>query len=562
MLESNVFEQLALWNSEKNIYQGYELGAVYTRHETVDFILDLAGYLTKLPLHQFTLLEPSFGNGDFLVRAVERLLTSYFDNHGMNTALNDLKHAIQGFEIDPVAAESTVKSLSQLLARFGFVETQICTLLGGWLKAEDFLLADIHNAFDFVVGNPPYVRQEMIPSSLMAEYRSRYETIYDRADLYVPFVERSLHLLKPAGLLGFICADRWMKNKYGGPLRSLVANGFHLKYYVDMVDTDAFLTTVSAYPAIFVLSREKQAKTRVAHRPKVEAPVLQRLAESFVGDHPAETPVIELINVVNGAEPWILDSLDQLALVRRLEATFPLLEDAGCKVGIGVATGADRAYIAPFATMDVEPDRKLPLVTTKDIVSGKVRWQGLGVLNPFDDLGSLVDLEKYPRLKRYLEDRRDVISARNCAKRNPKMWYRTIDRIYPELRKKEKLLVPDIKGEANIVYESGEYYPHHNLYYITSSEWDLGALQAVLRSGIARLFVGVYSTQMRGGYLRYQAQYLRRIRLPRWADVPDDLKEKLKAAGQRVNPEELNQLVFQLYKLSDKESVVIGGCGS
>lgn len=139
------------------------------------------------------------------------------------------------------------------------------------------------------------------------------------------------------------------------------------------------------------------------------------------------------------------------------------------------------------------------------------------------------------------------------------MWYRTIDRIYPELTKKEKLLVPDIKGEANIVYESGEYYPHHNLYYITSSEWDLGALQAVLRSGIARLFVGVYSTQMRGGYLRYQAQYLRRIRLPRWAEVPDDLKERLKTAGRRGNPEELNQLVFQLYKLSDEESVVIGG---
>lgn len=147
----------------------------------------------------------------------------------------------------------------------------------------------------------------------------------------------------------------------------------------------------------------------------------------------------------------------------------------------------------------------------------------------------MVDLEKHPRLKRY--------------------------RVYPELTQKEKLLVPDIKGEANIVHEPGQYYPHHNLYYITSSEWDLGALQAVLRSGIARLFVGVYSTQMRGGYLRYQAQYLRRIRLPRWADVPDDLKERLKKAGG-VNSEELNQLIFQLYKLSDEESVVVGGCGN
>ncbi len=55
-------------------------------------------------------------------------------------------------------------------------------------------------------------------------------------------------------------------------------------------------------------------------------------------------------------------------MIRRLEQSFPTLEEAGCKVGIGVATGADQAFIGDFAALDVEPDRKLPLVTTKDIV--------------------------------------------------------------------------------------------------------------------------------------------------------------------------------------------------
>ena len=62
----------------------------------------------------------------------------------------------------------------------------------------------------------------------------RFTTIYDRADLYVPFIEKSLKVLAPGGTLGFICADRWMKNKYGRPLRQLIADGFHLRYYVDM----------------------------------------------------------------------------------------------------------------------------------------------------------------------------------------------------------------------------------------------------------------------------------------------------------------------------------------
>ena len=128
--------------------------------------------------------------------------------------------------------------------------------------------------------------------------------------------------------------------------------------------------------------------------------------------------------------------------------------------------------------------------------------------------------------------------------------------------KEKKLLIPDIKGEANVVYEAGLYYPHHNLYYITSSEWDLRALQAVLRSGIARLFVGVYSTRMRGGYLRYQAQYLRRIRLPKWNEVPKELREKLKEAARRGDAEECNRVTFDLYGLDADERAALGGNGN
>ena len=51
-----------------------ERGAVFTRREVVDFVLDLSGYTTDKPLHRMRLLEPSFGDGDFLLPAVERLL--------------------------------------------------------------------------------------------------------------------------------------------------------------------------------------------------------------------------------------------------------------------------------------------------------------------------------------------------------------------------------------------------------------------------------------------------------------------------------------------------------
>ncbi len=541
-----------------------ERGAVFTRSEIVEFILDLVGYTTDRPLYEFHILEPSFGDGDFLLPVVERLLTAYQANSlDRSNSIVQLGSSIRAVELHQESIKNTRARLLALLRAHGVSEDDAHLLLDAWIIEGDFLLVELPETFTHAVGNPPYVRQELIPDILMAEYRARYSTIYDRADLYVPFIERCLLSLEPEGLLGFICADRWMKNKYGSPLREMIADRYHLAYYVDMVGTPAFHSEVMAYPAITVIKRGKSGPTRIAHRPQIDRNTLAKLAQTLRASAiPQGSSVVEVTGIAKGNEPWILQSFDQLAVVRRLEKDYPVLEDAGCRVGIGVATGADKVFIGPFNSLDVEEDRKLPLVMTRDIVDGTVQWQGLGVINPFHNDGSLVELSAYPKLARYLKEHADMIRQRNCAKKNPMAWYRTIDRIYPDLVYRPKLLIPDIKGEAHIVYEDGHFYPHHNLYFITSEEWDVIALQAVLRSGIAKLFVSIYSTRMRGGYLRFQAQYLRRIRLPRWQDVPKTIQKALVDAAKVGNLEACNHAVSDLYRLTPEEKAAIGGNNS
>jgi hypothetical protein len=538
-------------------------GAVFTRREVVDFILDLAGYTIDQPLHKKRLLEPSFGGGDFLLPIIERLLSAWRLSRPNGSALDELDNAIRAVELHHGTFHSTHAAVVALLKREGLSANTAMTLADHWLSQGDFLLTPLEEEFDFVVGNPPYIRQELIPAPLLAEYRSRYQTIYDRADIYIPFIERSLSVLSDSGTLGFICSDRWMKNRYGGPLRSLVSEQFHLKIFVDMVDTPAFHSDVIAYPAITIISREEPGATRIAHQPAIDRMTLTTLAGLIrTPTLPKESgPVRELGRVTNGAEPWLLESSDQMALIRRLEGSFPLLEEVGCKVGIGVATGADKVFIGDFEALDVEPDRKLPLVTTRDIMTGEVKWRGQGVINPFAESGGLVDLDDYPRLRRYLEDRQEVIAGRHCAQKSPASWYRTIDRITPAMAARQKLLIPDIKGEAHIVFERGELYPHHNLYYVTSNDWDLRALQAVLLSAVTRMFVATYSTKMRGGFLRFQAQYLRRIRIPRWADVLEPLRCELAEAAISRDVQACNRAVFKLYALSQEELATLGNNG-
>jgi Eco57I restriction-modification methylase/TaqI-like C-terminal specificity domain len=533
-------------------------GAIFTKREVVEFILDLVGYKSSAALCEMRLLEPSCGGGDFLVPAIKRLLAAREVLMQKGRTVPALDHCIRAIELHQATFDGARALVLSTLVAGGIENSEAQRLVGIWLTRADFLLTASPGQFDVVVGNPPYVRQELVPEALLLEYRRRYATLYDRADLYIPFIERSLQLLATQGQLGFICADRWTKNRYGGPLRAMVARDYHLRIYVDMVDTPAFHSDVVAYPAITIIARGPAGSTLVAERPEISSQGLSILAAALTNPvAPLPAGIHRLESVVQGDQPWMLNTSLTTMLIRRIESIFPTIEQSGCKVGIGVATGADRVFIGQYGQMDVEPDRKLPLATTKDIATGRVQWTGTGVINPFTDTGQLVNLAEYPRLSNHLDTHKDMILARHVAKKDPSRWYRTIDRITPSLARRPKLLIPDIKGAAQVVYEPGELYPHHNLYYVISDTWDLRALQAVLLSSLTRLFIASYSTKMRGGFLRFQAQYLRRIRVPMWDQVTPALRERLVHAAERLDIAACDDAVADLYKLSADERAIL-----
>lgn len=536
-------------------------GAIFTRPDVVEAILDLCGYRSDRPLHQMRLLEPSFGAGEFLLQAVQRLWMAFLNDGGSpEEALGALRGAITGVELHATTFKLTANALRSRLAGYGIPMDDADALCKSWLIQDDFLLTQIENGFDFVVGNPPYVRQERIPTALLNEYRRRFRTLYDRADLYVPFFERALDLLADNGTLGYICANRWLKNRYGGPLRAKITNGYWLKYFIDMEGADAFHADVIAYPAITVLQRTPPESavrnpTRAADAEAVATQTLPVLVDAMLNAKDESRAITEFQLDTAGSAPLLLDDIPRVVLLRRIEHEFPTLEQAGCKVGIGVATGCDRVFIDTLESLPVEADRKLPLVMARDLVGGTICWAGKGVLNPFDASGKVVPLDSFPRLKRYLDAHRESVASRHVALRNPEGWYRTIDRIQPGLLETPKLLVPDIKGEGVFVIDKGQYYPHHNLYFITSDEWDLRALQTVLRSSLTLMTVATYCTRMAGGFLRFQAQYLRRIRVPHWRTVDESMRKRLIASSSTRAQDEIDMPVFELYGLNATESL-------
>ncbi len=511
-----------------------DLGEVFTKRWVVEFILDLVGYMPAKDLAAHTIIEPSCGTGAFLVPIVERLVASC-RLHGRDIA--ETGGAVRAFDLRQANAVLARKAVLAELGESGIERDLAETLAAGWVDVGDFLLIDHEHAMaDFVVGNPPYIRLEGVPTALSDAYRRACPTMRGRSDIYVGFFEAGLDMLRPGGALSFICADRWMHNQYGATLRELITSRYSVDAVITMHDVAAFEDEVSAYPAITVVRNEKQGIAHVVDASKAFDEKDASTITRWMIDRRPGTPksatfeACRLGTWFKGRELWPSGSPSQLALLADLERRFPPLEDpsTGTRVGIGVATGCDEVYITTDACL-VEKDRLLPLLLAGDLAGGQPAWSGRYLVNPWNGDG-LVDLTTYPELRRYLEAHESRLRARHTARKRPDRWYRTIDAVDPTLRSRPKLLLPDLKAAAHPVLDEGGYYPHHNLYYVISDTWDLEVLGGIVLSDIANLFVGAYCVKMRGGCYRFQAQYLRRICVPGMSEIGETTRGELRAA--------------------------------
>jgi hypothetical protein len=526
-------------------------GVVLTKPQVVELILDLAGYTADRDLTELRLLEPACGQGAFILQAIERLLASA---RRWRRPIAGLGKAITAYDIDVEHVAISRRAVTEKLVAGGIEESVAGSLAKGWVHEGDFLLAagtDGAERFNAVVGNPPYVRIEQVAPVLQQEYRRRFSSIYDRADLYVAFIEHGLNLLGADGVLSFVCADRWTLNKYGAPLRRLISERFRVRCYIDLHHASPFESDVIAYPAIFAIGRGKTDRVSVAALGSASPEECSAVIPLMNGS--SKTVMAGVVSTqyetwFRGDEPWVLSTPEQLTLLRRLEEQYPPLESGDTRVGIGVATGNDKVYIVG-SDADIEEDRLVPLVMRDDIKDGRIRDGKRFVLNTFRDGGGVIELADYPRLARYFEVHVNSVRARHVAQNNERSWFRTIDRVYPNLVGVPKLLIPDIAGSNEVVLDEGRFHPHHNLYFVTSGSWNMRVLGALLSSKVALFFVWSYAVKMRGGYLRFQAQYLRRIRLPSPASIAPRVAKNLATAFDNRDFAEIDALALDAYGL-------------
>ena len=496
---------------------GISHGDVFTAQWVVSFMLDLIGYTPDKNLSLYSLLEPSFGHGDFLIEIQKRIIqSSKRFNFDANATMSN---NIYGCEIDDSKYNKCIEGLRSTMPNFVPLK----------LKNEDFLTSSWDTKFDFIIGNPPYIRYENIPKKALNSYKVKFYTFYYRCDLYVLFYEHCLKNLSKNGRHCFICSNRWLKNEYGRKLRSLISSYYKLEYIVDIERLDVFKESVLAYPAITLISNKEVDK-------KVKIANVRNLTD------------LKLPLSTTQKEIRIPDNWDNL-FVREEIKDLTTIEDQGFKVGIGVATGADKIFISPKLKYVVENELLLPIVNAKDLTGNEFNPKGLSLLNPYNPNGNIIDLSRYPKAKKYLESFKPILESRHIVKKG-RVWYSLIDKIKPQIVQQPKILLPDISGNNIIFIDYGLYYPAHNIYYIIgNSISQLEQLAAILMSKFVKKQIEGISNRMNGGFPRWQSQSIKKIRIPRIAAIPSKLSFKLICAYHNRNIEEIDSIVNDIIKI-------------
>lgn len=552
---------LALFDTDEfslpeSLQEAVAHGEVFTRAWVVELILDVLGYTAEKDLCDLRLVEPACGGGAFLTVLASRISASC---RAYQRSIADAVDAVRAFDLLGRNVEQSRTLVAETLQQDGWDLKDARDVAAAWVTQGDYLLqADADHGVDYVVGNPPYIRLEDVPDDRMAAYRRACSTMGGRADIYIGFYEVALRSLNRGGQLGFICADRWMRNQYGRRLRELVTKQFSMDLALVLHDVDAFDDQVSAYPAITVISNKPQGPAVAADTDRTFG---AEQARDFAGWYlEGGAPTVAKASYQAARMPhwfpeedsWPAASPARLAVLEDLTERFRLLEDSatGTKVGIGIATGADKVFLTKDKDL-VEDDRLLPMAMVRDTTNGTIDWDGTYLVNPWTANGDLVDLAAFPRLASYFEKHSEALRKRYVAVKQPQRWYKTIDKIDHQLTRRQKLLFPDMKMRIHPVLDEGGLYPHHNLYFIVSDVWDMRVLGGLLLSKVAEAFVEAYAVRMRGGTLRFQAQYLRKIRVPDPAAISEGDQAALAEAFDKRDREAATEAALRVYGLAE-----------
>ena len=463
-------------------------------------------------LESIKVIDPSCGSGAFLVaafdvfapyyrelaQALRRLYPDTLEEFNGDRAI--LTHNLYGVDINAGAVEIAKLSLWLKTAKPGHKLDSLDghLLCGnslrfqpdsksrwssehfGWNTTFKGILSK--GGFDVVLGNPPYVRQELIKpwkGMLEAEFK-----VYDSvADLYAYFYEIGLRLLKPGGCLGYISSSTFFKTGSGEALRRYLLDNARLQTVVDFGDLQVF-EGVTIYPAIMCLEKGRAEPDHVLQFAEIRNEKQLVTLDTAFDQSAAYMPQSQL-SVAN----WRLESGEHAALRHKLiHGQKTLKEEYGSPM-YGIKTGLNEAFVIDRATRDklIAADPKSaellkPFLEGKDLKQWRVESRDLWlILCPKDWTHKQSGLRDESAAQAWMQQRypavMDWLAPFEAAakKRGDKgeFWWELRACAYYDAFEKSKALYPEFSISRKFHLNTQEVYTNNKAFLIPSADYYL-----------------------------------------------------------------------------------------
>ena len=383
---------------------------------------------------------------------------------------------------------------------------------------------ECNSGFDVIIGNPPYVRQELF-GSLKPYLQTRYRSFHGVADLYVYFYELALSLLKDGGRLGFISSSSFFKTSSGESLRRLLRDSCQIEVLVDFGDWQVF-EGVTTYPAVVVAHKTAPDDTRMAHFLQLVAPVAD------VSAHFADHKQVLDLSRLSGSGEWQLEGGDASALRAKLLHGYPRLKQAVGSPLYGIKTGLNEAFVIDRATRDrlVFADMASeglfkPFLEGKNIKRWQVESQDLWLIlcpkgwtqqtmqttTPIDEASAWAWLQhRHPALAAWLAPFADA--ARQRTDQGDYWWELRACAYYAQFEQ-PKVIYPDMAQGGKFCFDTQGVFFGNTAYFLPTHEpW----YAALLNSKAVWYYLSGVCEALRGGQwrLRMFTQHIETLPIP------------------------------------------------
>lgn len=482
-------------------------------------------------LLQITICDPACGSGAFLNQALEFLITEhrYIDElqaklFGASLILSEVENSIlennlYGVDINEESVEIAKLSLWLRTAQKG----RKLTTLNNNIKCGNSLIDDpnfagdkafnwrnefpkifANGGFDVVIGNPPYVRQELLKE--YSEVLQSYEVFAGKADLYTYFYEKGYNILKVDGYLSFISSGKFFEASYGQNLTNFLVNKLKFIEVINFDDLEVF-SGISAYPLIFTGRKTNNNSDYIFNYcfvPEHEFSSLNEIVVNLPFSH------IFIKDFVQNDYKFYQREI--ASLFKKLNTNSIYLKDLNCLPLVGIKTGFNDGFTndelnislnKPYVFGKNLKKYSFPKSDTKIIFPYKKENNEYNLLNE-NELGGSLSFLVNNREK--LEKRAIIIDG---LKNGSKTWYE-----YQQINRKldfdkEYIVYPNVSLGTNFTLSKGNVIDMTGFIIPSNDKY----LLSILNSKVCEFIMRKTAITRRGGYQEYKVQYLEKIPL-------------------------------------------------